>query len=147
MTTDHDISVLNSLTKTTLDSRKGFKDAADGADNTQYSILFEQFAQERGEVAGRLQAEVRRLGGNPEDDSSFFAAAHRTFMNLKEVFTGADDKAIIEEVERGEDYIKAKFETALNDPDLSPSVMAVVLEGYSSVRAGHDRASQLKHSV
>lgn len=147
MSNDSSISLLNSLIKTTLDSMKGFKDAAEDAESTRYSSMFADFARERSEVATALQAEVRRLGGNPEDDSSFLAAAHRTFMDLKQAFTGKNDKAIIQEVERGEDHIKAKFEEALRDTDLDPSSRAVVERAYQSVKAGHDRASQLKHSV
>jgi len=147
MSTDSTISTLNSLIKTTLDSMKGFKDAAQDAENSQFSTMFSEFARERSEVATALQSEVRRLGGNPEDDSSFLAAAHRTFMDLKQAFTGKDDKAIIQEVERGEDYIKAKFQAALNDTDLDPSSRAVVERAYQSVKAGHDRASALKHSM
>src|SRR3546814_3793528 len=86
MSSDHEISVLNGLIKTTLDSMKGFEDAAKDAENTQYATLFSDFARERSQVASQLQAEVRRLGGNPEDDSSLMAAAHRTFMNLKQDF-------------------------------------------------------------
>ncbi len=147
MSTDSTISTLNSLIKTTLDSMKGFEDAAQDAENTQFATLFADFARERSQVATALQAEVSRLGGNPEDDSSFLAAAHRSFMNLKQAFTGKDDKAIIQEVERGEDYIKGKFEAALKDDDLDPSSRAVVEQAYQSVRAGHDRASALKHSI
>lgn len=144
---DHDIHILNSLIKTTLDSRKGFLDAADDAENSRFSSEFASFAQERSQAASLLQAEVRRLGGNPEDGSSFLAAAHRGFMNLKELFVDRNERAIIEEVERGEDYIKEKYETALDDPDLSPSTRAVIEQAYGSVRAGHDRASELKHSL
>jgi len=144
---DHDIHILNSLIKTTLDSRKGFIDAAEDAENTHFAAFFADFADRRSQAASVLQAEVRRLGGNPEDDSSLLAAAHRTFMNLKEMFVSRDDKAIIEEVERGEDYIKAKFEEALADDELSPDARAVVFEAFQSVEAGHDRASELKHSL
>jgi uncharacterized protein (TIGR02284 family) len=144
---DHDISVLNSLIKTTLDSRKGFRDAAEDASSPRFAEMFAEFAAERSSVATQLQAEVRRLGGNPEDDSSFLAAAHRGFMNLKTAITGKDDKAVIEEVERGEDYIKGKFEEALRDSELSPATRQVITQAYASVRAGHDRASALKHSI
>jgi len=144
---DHDISVLNSLTKTTLDSMKGFEDAAKDAEATQFATLFAEFARDRSQVASSLQAEVRRLGGNPEDDSSFLAAAHRTFMDLKQALTGKDDKAIVQEVERGEDFIKEKFEDALNDEELSQPAREVVRTAFQSIRAGHDRASALKHSL
>lgn len=147
MSTASTISTLNSLIKTTLDSMKGFRDAAQDADNTQFSTMFADFARERSEVATALQAEVRRLGSNPEDDSSFLAAAHRTFMDLKQALTGKDDNAIIQEVERGEDYIKGKFEAALKDTDLDPSSRSVIERAYQSVKAGHDRASALKHSL
>ncbi|GLV23325.1 chemotaxis protein [Sphingobium sp. TomMM35A] len=147
MSNDHSISTLNSLIKTTLDSVKGFRDAAEDASNTQYATTFAEFAQERSQVASSLQAEVRRLGGNPEDESSLLAAAHRSFMDLKQAITGKDDKAVVEEVERGEDYIKGKFEAALSDNDLDASARTVVEQAYQSVRAGHDRASALKHSL
>jgi uncharacterized protein (TIGR02284 family) len=68
-------------------------------------------------------------------------------MDLKKAFTGSDDKAVIQEVERGEDYIKAKYETALRDADLDPSARDAVEKAYQSVKAGHDRASALKHSI
>jgi len=144
---DHDIHVLNSLIKTTLDSRKGFIDAAEDAETTRFKTLFSDFAQDRADTAALLQAEVRRLGGNPEDDSSFIAAAHRTFMNLRERFTARDDKAIITEVERGEDYIKGKYEEALRDDQLSSSSRSVIERAFQSVRAGHDRASAMKHAM
>jgi uncharacterized protein (TIGR02284 family) len=144
---DHDIHVLNSLIKTTLDSRKGFIDAAEDAETTRFKTLFSDFAQDRADTAALLQAEVRRLGGNPEDDSSFIAAAHRTFMNLRELFTARDDKAIIAEVERGEDYIKGKYEEALRDDQLSSSSRSVIEHAFQSVRAGHDRASAMKHAM
>ena len=39
---------------------------------------------------------------------------HQRFLDLKAAVTGRDDKAIINEVERGEDYLKEKFEAALS---------------------------------
>jgi uncharacterized protein (TIGR02284 family) len=147
MSSDHDISVLNGLIKTTLDSMQGYEDAAKDAENTQFATMFADFARDRGQVATSLRAVVQGLGGNPEDDSSFLAAAHRTFMDLKQLFATKDDKAIIQEVERGEDHIKAKFETALQDNELSPQTLSAIREGFTSVKEGHDRMSALKHSM
>jgi uncharacterized protein (TIGR02284 family) len=109
--------------------------------------MFADFARDRGEAARALQAEVTRLGGTPETDSSFLAAAHRTFLDLKQAFTSNDDKAIVAEVERGEDHIKAKFEKALGDNDLSPAAIGVIRETFVTVRQGHDQMSALKHSL
>jgi uncharacterized protein (TIGR02284 family) len=147
MNTSHDISVLNNLTKTTLDSYKGFKDAAEDAEAGGYASMFSEFASERSRVASMLQEEVRHLGGEPEDDSSVLAAAHRAFMNVKQTLMGHNDRAIIEEVERGEDYIKEKYQEALRDDELSPEARTVIEQAFTSVRQGHDRVSALKHSL
>ncbi|PSJ19970.1 hypothetical protein CVH10_20060, partial [Halomonas sp. ND22Bw] len=91
-----------------------------------------------------LQAEVRRLGGDPEDDGTVLAGAHRMFLDLKAKVTGQDDKAIIDEVERGEDHIKAKFDDALAKEDLSPEVRAAIAKANQSVQEGHDQMRDLK---
>lgn len=147
MSHEHDISVLNGLTTTTLDSMKGYEDAAKDAESTQFATLFADFARDRGQAATELQAEVKRLGGEPETGSSFLAAAHRTFLDLKQAFSAKDDKAIINEVERGEDHIKAKFESALKDEKLAPGSLTVIRQAFTSVREGHDKMSALKHSM
>jgi len=143
----HDISVLNGLIATTLDSVHGYTDAAKDTENSRYGQMFTARATERSQVVSALQGDVARLGGNPEDDGTLLAGAHRAFLGLKAAVTGQDDKAIVNEVERGEDHIKAKFESAMEDNDLSPETMAAVQEAYRSVRAGHDEMRDLKHAL
>ena len=146
MATDHDISTLNSLIETTLDSMKGFSDAAEDSNGT-HTQFFREMANERSACASQLQARVTALGGDAETHSSYTAAAHRGFMNLKEAIMGSNERAVIEEVERGEDYIKGKYETALQDTELSPETRQVIEQAYQSVRKGHDRASAMKHQM
>lgn len=143
---DHDISVINSLITTTIDSADGFERSAENAEGGQFEQLFSAFAQERRQVVGRLQEHVRMIGGTPNDDGSLKAGLHRRWEDLRNAISGGD-KAIIDEVERGEDYIKAKYEAALKDDELSSECRSIVQEAYQSVRAGHDRMSQLKHSL
>jgi uncharacterized protein (TIGR02284 family) len=140
-----DVSTLNTLIKTTIDSVKGFEDSAEHTDDSRFSSLFREFAEERRRVVQQLQQEVRRLGEEPEDDGSVAGAAHRAFIDLKEAVATRDDKAVIEEVERGEDYLKTKYEAALADDAVSGPIRAAIERAYQSVRAGHDKASQLKH--
>lgn len=145
--TNHDISTLNSLIATTIDSADGYTEAAKDSDNSRFTTLFTSRAAERRNVATRLQQEVTRLGGNPEDDGTILAGAHRVFLNLKSAVTGQDDKAIINEVEAGEDHIKAKFEDALRDSNLSPATRDVIESAYGSVKEGHDEMRDIKHSM
>ena len=144
---NNDIKTLNSLIATTIDSVDGYSESADAAESGRFAEMFRSRASERREVLTRLQAEVGRLGGNPEDDGTLLAAAHRGFVDLKASLTGSDDQAVINEVERGEDHIKSKFEAALKDDDLSPETRAVIQQCFASVKQGHDEMSSLKHSM
>jgi uncharacterized protein (TIGR02284 family) len=66
---------------------------------------------------------------------------------MKAAVTGRAANAIINEVERGEDYLKAEFESAMNSGDLTAESRQVVERCYQSVRQGHDQISQLKHGM
>ena len=140
------VSTLNTLIATTIDSITGYEDSAKNIDNERLREIFRKRADERQSVVERLRAEVRRLGGDPEESGSFLGKAHQRFEDLKAAITGRDEKAIINEVERGEDYLKEKFEAAL-DSDLSGESRSVVEQAFQSVRAGHDQISQLKHGM
>lgn len=144
---NHDISTLNGLIATTLDSVDGYTEAAKDTENASFVALFNGLSGERRQLVSRLQQQVSSLGGEPEDDGTTLAGAHRVFLNLKSVVTGHDDKAIINEVEAGEDHIKAKYEDALEDRELSPAVQTLIASAYDSVKAGHDQIRDIKHSM
>lgn len=136
---DHDIRMLNSLIETTLDSVDGYRRAADEAIGSRFDNEFRERANERERVVRDLQSEVRRLGGTPRDDGSILAAAHRSFLSLRNRVTGSDDQAVIAEVDHGESYLRGKWETALKDDRLSPDTRRAVNAGWESVRAGQEK--------
>ncbi len=142
-----EITTLNTLTATLIDSINGYEDSAANIDSPRLQQLFRERAGERQRVVESLRAEVRRLGGNPEDDGTFLGKTHQRFLDLKAAVAGRDEKAVINETERGEDYLKEKFEAALNSGHLSGETRAVVESAYQSVRAGHDQVSALKHGL
>ena len=142
-----EISTLNTLIATTIDSVTGYENSAKDIDNQRFAQIFRERANERQQVVEELRSEVRRLGGNPEDDGSFLGKTHQRFEDLKAAVTGQDEKSIVNEVERGEDYLKEKFEIALNSDALSGESRSVVERCYQSARSGHDQMSQLKHGL
>ena len=149
--TDHqhseEISALNTLIATTIDSVTGYENSAKDVDNQRFAEIFRERANERQQVVEQLRSEVRCLGGNPEDDGSLLGKTHQRFEDLKAAVTGQDEQSIVNEVERGEDYLKEKFETALDSDALSGESRSVVENCYQSVRSGHDQMSQLKHGL
>ena len=142
-----EIATLNTLITTLIDSVNGYEDSAKNVDNERFREIFRTRADERQRVVEDLRNEVRRLGGDPDEGGSFLGKAHQRFEDLKAAITGRDEKAIINEVERGEDYLKEKFEAALSGGTLSGDTRAAVERAYQSVRSGHDQISQLKHGM
>jgi uncharacterized protein (TIGR02284 family) len=141
------ISTLNTLITTVIDSINGYEDSASNVDNERLREIFRERANERQQVVEGLRSEVRRLGGEPEEGGSFLGKAHQRFEDLKAAITGRDEKAIVNEVERGEDYLKEKFEAAIASDELAGESRAAVERAYQSVRSGHDQISQLKHGL
>lgn len=141
------ISTLNTLTATTIDSINGYENSAKDVDNERFREIFRQRANERQQVVEELRAEVRRLGGEPEDDGSFLGKTHQRFEDLKAAITGRDEKSIVNAVEQGEDYLRDKWQAALQSGELKGETHDLVERCYQSIKAGHEQMSQLKHGM
>lgn len=137
-------SVLNDLIETSKDGEKGFAKAAEDAHDAQLKTVFSECAQRCHEGASELQSKVRAQGGSPESSGSVTGTLHRGWMSLKEAATSRDDKAILEECERGEDYAKGQYRKALEQKSLPPDIRAIVERQYQGVLANHDRVRALR---
>lgn len=138
-------SLLNELIETSKDGQKGFAKAAEETRDATLKAFFVQGAQRCAEGARELQAKVSVLGGKPETDGSVMGAAHRGWLDVKAAVTGRDTKAILEEVERGEDYAKDKYNEALAKQDLPADVRDLLTRQYQGVVQNHDRVRELRN--
>ena len=136
-------SILNELIETSKDGEKGFMKAAQDAHDAKLKAVFSEGAIRCREGARDLQEVVRTLGGNPEKSGSVAAAMHRGWISLREAVSKRDDKAILEEVERGEDYAKGEYKKAL-EHDLPANLRVIVECQYQGVIANHDRVRSLR---
>ena len=138
-------SILNELIETSKDGENGFGKAAQDARSPELKSLFRACATRCAEGARELQQIVQASGGDAEQTGSVAAALHRGWISVKEAMTSRDDKAILEECERGEDYAKAQYKKAL-EHDLPPNVRAIVQRQYQGVLANHDKVRELRDS-
>jgi uncharacterized protein (TIGR02284 family) len=138
------VSTLNDLIETLKDGKNGFETAAADVKDPAVKSTFQEFAQQRAQLAGELQAEVRKLGGEPEQSGTVAATAHRGWMNIKNTL-GGGEKSILNEAERGEDFAVKSFEKALVK-ELPLEVREVVRRQYDEVKQAHDRVRDLRDS-
>jgi uncharacterized protein (TIGR02284 family) len=140
------IATLNELIEICKDGEEGFREAADGIQDSDLKSLFLDYSTQRAEFATELQDEVERLGGNPENKGTVSGAIHRGWIKLKEAVKSNDDAALINEAERSEDAAKEAYERALQ-MDLPADVLSLVEREYTEVKEAHDRVSELQAAL
>ncbi|MCI8210179.1 chemotaxis protein [Pseudomonas sp. S25] len=144
------ISILNDLIETSKDGEKGFQTSAEDIKNPAIKAYFLSRSAEIKTSVAELQAQVRALGGDPETSSSVSGTLHRAWVDLKSALTGKDDKAILEEVERGEDvalkaYKEAREKAAKHD--LPQAVQSLIDKQLQGVQANHDKVRDLRNAA
>ena len=140
------IDTLNKLIETCKDGEYGFRTCAEHVKSQQLRTVFLERAESCRKGATELQAEVTRLGGKPETDSSATGTLHRGWVNLKGVLTGDNDHAALEECERGEDAALARYRDAIKE-SLPGDVAAIVQRQYEGVKRNHDQIRSLRNAT
>jgi uncharacterized protein (TIGR02284 family) len=143
--TDEVISALNSLIETCKDGRQGFQTAAGGVKGAELKTLFNTYAQQREQFSAELEAEVRRLGGDPQQTGSVAASLHRGWINIKAAVTGEDEHAVITECERGEDSAIRNYMGVLQD-ELPADVRTIIERQLRQVKEAHDQLRELERA-
>lgn len=137
------INFLQELIQINVDSRDGFRQAAQDIDDMTISQMFLQLADERDQNANQLSQYVELNHEEPNRSGSFAAALHRSWMSLRELLSTDNTHAVLEEAERGEDQIKAAYEHAIKETAGS-AVNDVLLNQYAKVKTAHDRVRDLR---
>ena len=137
------VSVLNDLIETSRDGEAGYRKCAERATKPQLKALLTSRAGECAQAVSELTSMVLARDGKPEDDTSLAGDMHRGWTAFKASVAGDDDKAVLEECERGEDVAKKNYKKAL-EKDLPPDVRAVVQRQYDGVLRHHDEAKLLR---
>ncbi len=130
-----EVEILNHLLTLTLDSIAGYREAAAEPRDRGLQRCFLRRAGDRQNIAERLAETIEALGGTPVEDGSKLGAAHRVFLNLRELLSSGDAIAM-HEVARGESFLRSRCEKALKSGLLSPRSCEAVEAAYGSVWSG-----------
>jgi len=143
MDNDDVISTLNDLIETSKDGEEGFRACADDAKDPTLKSFFSNRAQSCAAAATELQNAVRSYGGNPETSGGLGGALHRRWVDIKSMITGKDDKAVLQECERGEDVAVSSYRRAL-EKNLPVEIRTMVERQYQGVLHNHDQVKSLR---
>ena len=128
-------TTFKSLTDTTFDSVEGYRKAAEKADSPQLKQALQQRCQQREQTLSQMNAELQRQGDELVTKGTVTGEMHQMWQSITSAFE-SNDEAAAERVEEGEDYIKGKFEGALNDDDLDPQERSIVQQCYAEICEG-----------
>lgn len=142
MDTTSVVKALNDLIETSQDGTKGFAEAAEKATDASLKAELRKRSQQCASAAQELQAFVMSMGAEPEQGGTLKGAAHRGWIAVKAAVSDSN-VAVLEEVERGEDYAKAAYKKALK-LELPLPLRNVVERQYEGTLRNHDRMRELR---
>ncbi len=140
------IETLNDLAEISRDGEKGFLAAAEDVQDPQLKAIFRSAAARCAEGARELESKIVSLGGETSESGSVTGAVHRAWTNLKATLTDRTERAVLEEVERGEDAAKEAYEHAIAQP-MPPEIRTIVQRQYQGVKENHDRVRSLRDAA
>jgi uncharacterized protein (TIGR02284 family) len=140
---DDVVDALNDLAECCKDGEYGFRACAEQAKREDLKSVFLQRADDCRRGAQELYEQIRAFGGKIDEGGSAAGAVHRGWVAVKSTLSTYDDKAVLEEAERGEDNAMARYRKALKQP-LPANAKLVVERQMQGVQRNHDQIKMLR---
>lgn len=133
------IDTLNHLIAIAYDGKNGYTNAADAVKEEGMRNSFEHFSQERENYIIQLQQQVIRLGGEAQDNGGPLGALHRTWIDMKSIFTSGDKDAIVNACITGEETAIKEYKDALEEPYISGNIRQLISEQLRGIESALTR--------
>ncbi|WP_027996058.1 ferritin-like domain-containing protein [Simplicispira psychrophila] len=138
------VDVLNNLLESCRDGEQGFRASAEHAATGDLQSLLSRRATDCAVSAAELEHVVRSYGAEPAEGGTVAGALHRGWVAIKAALSSNDDQAVLEECERGEDAMVARYRHALEKP-LPASVRVLVQRQAQEAQRHHDEVKTLRN--
>lgn len=136
MSNSDKISELKTLLTRLVDSRDGYQDAAEHAEQKRHEQMFKDLSAQRNDYALKLQDYLNRQGENIELDGSFLANVHRFFMDIKSKL--GDDEELMEAIITGESELLENYRDAIKDADYDTELLTTLQSQYRTIERNLD---------
>lgn len=147
MNTGHDklIDQLEEILEKNRDAEKGYKKAAENAENPNLKAFFLDKSRDRGSFNAQLKREMVSNYKDIDDDGSFTGTMHRVWMDVKALFSADNDESMLEEAIRGEKASVEEYEEVLNDVNLPASIAAILRQQKMKVQEDLAKIKGMEH--
>jgi uncharacterized protein (TIGR02284 family) len=142
--TENISSSLNDLLEKTYDAEKGFKKAAENVDNPRLRSYFKQKADERYSFGHDLKAEIKSFGEDVDKGGSATGAVHRTWMDVKSLFSADSEESMLEEAIRGEKSAISEYEEVINDAAIPETTRSLLVSQKNQIQSGLSKIKSLE---
>lgn len=138
------IETIQGLIRINIDSQKSFEEAAEKVEHAGLSGVFRDLADERANQVVELRSLILHQNETAETEGTFGGTARRFWVDLRSAL-GGGKQMILDEAERCEDQMKAKYEEALKCCHDSPAA-GILDHQYTAVKRAHDMIRDLRNS-
>lgn len=132
---------LNDLVKINNDRIEGYEKAADEIKSSDVDLqaIFRKMANESQTYKQELHEKIYALGGEVATDTTISGKIYRTWMSVKQAFSGSDRKSILESCEFGEDAAQKAYNEALeSDAEIDADTRQLIMKQKTSLKTSHD---------
>lgn len=140
---DDVLDVLGDLLESCRDGEYGFRASAEHAKSADIQTLLSRHAAECAAAAAELEREIKLRGGKPPKGGTAGGALHRGWVAVRSALTTQDDKAVLQECERGEDTAVARYRKALKAA-LPADLRAIIERQAQGAQRNHDEMKALR---
>jgi uncharacterized protein (TIGR02284 family) len=147
------VEVLNDLIRINKDREEGYVKASRELTPAEHNLrgVFERKAQESRNNVIQLQHKAEEMGAEVGEEiaaaqtGTITGKLYRAWMELKNVFTGDDQKSVLESCESGEKAAQKCYADALDDKELPDDVCKIIREQKQSIDASEEEIRTLLH--
>jgi len=141
------IDLLNRILQINLDASAGYAYAAEKIENDNFRNFLKSYAARRKRYANDLEAEIVKMGGKPQSDTSLFGEIHQAFMKIRETVSTEHDAALLDECVRGEGEAISQYEKVLKTDMLNTELRQLITTQFDKVRAARSTMEELERVV
>ena len=116
------------------DAEKGYAKAAENADSTGLKAFFSRMSRERKHFNDELKRALIASYEKIDDDGSFTGTMHRTWMDVKNFFSGNSDESMLEECIRGDKAAVEEYGKVLEEEALPVTVATLIRDQQIKIR-------------